>query len=87
MGINNTKGERKKIMIAKIYIALFILLGMGFLWLGLLRFRAIISAGKNGMNQLVVYADKGVQLHREDGHVIYIRYETIKYFATEPSNG
>jgi len=52
------------------------------------------DGAKNAVPQLIcdtivgiVYADKGVQLHREDGHVIYIRYETIKYFATEPSNG
>jgi hypothetical protein len=35
----------------------------------------------------IVYADKGIQLHRHDEHVVYVRYETFKYFATEPMNG
>jgi len=34
----------------------------------------------------IVYADKGIQLQRQDEHVVYVRYETIKYFSTEPMN-
>jgi hypothetical protein len=34
----------------------------------------------------IVYADKGIQLHRHDEHVVFVRYETMKYFATEPMN-
>jgi len=51
------------------------------------------STSNNQVPQLVcdniigiVYADKGIQLHRHDEHVIFIRYETMKYFATEPMN-
>jgi alpha-N-arabinofuranosidase len=57
----NIKGKREKIMIAKIYVVLFVLLGIGFLWLGFLKFKAIMPVGadKEKINQLVVYVDKG----------------------------
>ena len=52
-----------------------------------------ISTSNSNVPQLVcdnivgiVYADKGIQLHRHDEHVVFVRYETMKYFATEPMN-
>lgn len=46
---------------AKISIALFVLLGMGFLWLGFLRLKTImaVDVDKTRINQLVVHVDRG----------------------------